>query len=351
MELYRQHLKGVRLLLVEDNEINMDLATELLEDVGAHVDAAVNGIMAVEMTQGQSYDLVLMDIQMPEMDGLTATREIRTRVKADELPIVAMTAHAIKGEYEKSLAAGMNDHITKPIDPDVLYRTLVRHIRGISLDSAAPESADRSKSSIQITGLKYEEGLKRSGSKQASYHALLLKFSNRYVNVATEVRTMVMNGDVSGLADYLHTLAGVSGNVGATEAYELSSKLSVHLKSAKEAGEQKIRVDLISQMQLLTVKLDELITSIRDKIRPEIADRSVGLESVEVNWTDLVIRLKASISENDSIALDLLEQALAKGGNGAALKCLREVQVSLSDFNFDKALEEINRGLDEGLFR
>jgi signal transduction histidine kinase/DNA-binding response OmpR family regulator len=351
MELYRQHLNGVRLLLVEDNEINMDLATELLEDVGAHVDAAVNGIMAVEMTQGQSYDLVLMDIQMPEMDGLTATREIRTRVKADELPIVAMTAHAIKGEYEKSLAAGMNDHITKPIDPDVLYRTLVKHIRGISLDSAATESSERSKSSIQITGLKYEEGLKRSGSKQASYHALLLKFSNRYVNVATEVRTMVMNGDVSGLADYLHTLAGVSGNVGATEAYELSSKLSVHLKSAKEAGDQKIRVDLISQMQLLTVKLDELITSIRDKIRPEVADRSAAIQSAEMNWSEFVIRLKASISENDSIALDLIEQALAKGGNGAALNCLREVQLSLSDFNFDKALEEINRGLDEGLFR
>jgi hypothetical protein len=123
------------------------------------------------------------------------------------------------------------------------------------------------------------------------------------------------------------------------------------LKSAKEAGEQKIRVDLISQMQLLTVKLDELITSIRDKIRPEVADRSAAIQSAEMNWSEFVIRLKASISENDSIALDLIEQALAKGGNGAALNCLREVQLSLSDFNFDKALEEINRGLDEGLFR
>ena len=351
MELYRQHLKGVRLLLVEDNEINMDLATELLEDVGAQVDTAVNGIMAVEMTQGQLYDLVLMDIQMPEMDGLTATREIRKRVKADELPIVAMTAHAIKGEYEKSLAAGMNDHITKPIDPDVLYRTLVKHIRGISMDSVKSEGTERSKSEIHIAGLKYEEGLKRSGSKRASYHALLLKFSNRYVNVATEVRTMVMNGDVAGLSDYLHTLAGVSGNVGATEAYELSSKLSVQLKSAKEAGEQKIRVDLISQMQLLTVKLDELIGSIREKIKPEIADRSVAPNSVARNWSDLAIRLKASISENDSIALDVIEEALANGGEGAAVNGLKEVQLSLSDFNFDKALEQINRGIEEGLFR
>jgi len=351
MELYRQHLKGVRLLLVEDNEINMDLATELLEDVGAHVDSAVNGIMAVEMTQGQSYDLVLMDIQMPEMDGLTATREIRTRMKADELPIVAMTAHAIKGEYEKSLAAGMNDHITKPIDPDVLYRTLVKHIRGISMDMVTASGAEKTKSAIQIAGLKYEEGLKRSGSKRASYHALLLKFGNRYVNVATEVRTMVMNSDVAGLADYLHTLAGVSGNVGATDAYELASKLSVQLKSSKEAGERKIRVDLISQMQLLTVKLDELIRSIRDKIKPEVATRDSAKETVERNWSELATQLKATIAENDSVALDMIEDALSNSSEGPAMTCLKEVQLSLSDFNFDKALEQISRGIEEGLFR
>jgi signal transduction histidine kinase/DNA-binding response OmpR family regulator len=351
MELYRQHLKGVRLLLVEDNEINMDLATELLEDVGAHVDSAVNGIMAVEMIQGQSYDLVLMDIQMPEMDGLTATREIRTRMKADELPIVAMTAHAIKGEYEKSLAAGMNDHITKPIDPDVLYRTLIKHIRGISMDMVTVSGAEKTKSAIQIAGLKYEEGLKRLGSKRASYHALLLKFGNRYVNVATEVRTMVMNSDVAGLADYLHTLAGVSGNVGATDAYELASKLSVQLKSSKEAGERKIRVDLISQMQLLTVKLDELIRSIRDKIKPEVATRDSAKETVERNWSELATQLKATIAENDSVALDMIEDALSNGSEGPAMTCLKEVQLSLSDFNFDKALEQINRGIEEGLFR
>ena len=285
------------------------------------------------------------------MDGLTATREIRTRVKADELPIVAMTAHAIKGEYEKSLAAGMNDHITKPIDPDVLYRTLVKHIRGISIDSVTTVGSEKTKSAIQRAGLKYEEGLKRSGSKQASYHALLLKFGNRYVNVATEVRTMVMNSDVAGLSDYLHTLAGVSGNVGATDAYELSSKLSVQLKSAKEAGEKKIRVDLISQMQLLTVKLDELIASIRDKIKPEVATRDAAKETVDRNWSELALQLQKSISENDSVALDMIEQALSNGGEGAAVTCLKEVQLSLSDFNFDKALEEINRGIDEGLFR
>jgi HPt (histidine-containing phosphotransfer) domain-containing protein len=219
------------------------------------------------------------------------------------------------------------------------------------MDSIAPQGAERTKSAIQISGLKYEEGLKRSGSKRSSYHALLLKFSNRYVNVATEVRTMVMNSDVAGLADYLHTLAGVSGNVGASEAYELSSKLSVHMKSAKEAGEQKIRVDLISQMQLLSVRVDELISSIRENIMPEVADKSVTKESAERNWSEFAMRLKACVSENDTVALDMLEEALSKGGEEAVVQCLKEVQISLSDFNFDKALEQINRGLEEGLFR
>jgi len=350
MELYKQHLKGVRLLLVEDNEINMDLATELLEDVGAHVDAAVNGMMAVEMALGQSYDLVLMDIQMPEMDGLAATREIRKRIDADSLPIVAMTAHAIKGEYEKSLAAGMNDHITKPIDPDVLYRTLVKHIRGVSMDSTASKAANRTKSEIQIVGLKYEEGLKRSGSKQASYHALLLKFGNRYVNVSTEVRTMVMNSDVPGLAEYLHTLAGVSGNVGATETYELSSKLAVAMKTAKDAGDKKIRVDLISQMQKMTMKVEELIRSIRDNIKPEVAKKSATKDVVQRNWSELATQLKASIADNDAAALDILEEALTNAGEGAVVNCLREVQTSLSDFNFDKALEQLDAGIENGLF-
>ena len=350
MESYRQHLKGVRLLLVEDNEINMDLATELLEDLGMHVDAAVNGMMAVEMALGQTYDLVLMDIQMPEMDGLTATREIRKRVSADQLPIVAMTAHAIKGEFEKSIAAGMNDHITKPIDPDVLYRTIIKHIRGITIESTGAATPVNRKSKVTISGLNYDEGLMRSGSKSASYHSLLLKFSSRYLNAATEIRTLVMNSDVKGLAEYLHTLVGVSGNLGATEVYELSGKVYAPIKAANEVGEKKVRVDLISQLQLLTVKLDELTSAIRDNIHHEDATNA-SKEVKPVILSELATRLKAAIEDNDSIALDIAEKALAELQEGLAFNCLKQVHVALSDFNFDLAKEQIAKGIEDGLFR
>jgi len=116
--------QGALVLLVEDNEINQMIAEELLKDAGYEVDIANNGQEAVQMVKQKNYDLVLMDIQMPVVDGLTATREIRATGMFDNLPIIAMSAHAMAGDKEKSLANGMNDHISKPVSPDVLYSTL-----------------------------------------------------------------------------------------------------------------------------------------------------------------------------------------------------------------------------------
>ena len=111
-------------LLVEDNFINQQVATELLKSAGYIVDVAENGQIALDMLDKAKYDAVLMDIQMPVMDGLTATKELRKRYPVDELPVIAMTAHAMSGDREKSLAAGMNAHITKPIVLTELFDTL-----------------------------------------------------------------------------------------------------------------------------------------------------------------------------------------------------------------------------------
>ena len=119
-------LQGLRVLLAEDNEINQMIAVELLESRGIVVDAANNGLEALEALRKNKYDIVLMDIQMPEMDGLTATARIRENPKFQDLPVIAMTAHAMIGDREVSLEGGMNDHITKPIDPELLYAALAR---------------------------------------------------------------------------------------------------------------------------------------------------------------------------------------------------------------------------------
>ncbi|CAK7040544.1 MAG: Sensor histidine kinase RcsC [Desulfovibrio sp.] len=119
-------LDGMRVLLVEDNEINQMIAEELLLAKGIVVDIANNGLEALDALTRNSYEAVLMDIQMPEMDGLTATRHIRANPSLKKIPIIAMTAHAMAGDREISLASGMDDHITKPIDPDILYATLTK---------------------------------------------------------------------------------------------------------------------------------------------------------------------------------------------------------------------------------
>ncbi len=347
MEIYKEHLQGAQLLLVEDNEINMDLATELLRDVGANVDCATNGMMALELASNKQYDLILMDIQMPEMDGLTATREIRKSISSESLPIIAMTAHAVKGEYEKSIAAGMNDHITKPIDPDILYRTLVRFIKGLNLQEASAPTVSKRETGIKMQFIAYDEGLKRSGSKTQSYHALLLKFASKYVNVSTEVRTKVMSSDIDGLIEYLHTMAGVSGNVGAMEVFDLAQKLSVQLKNSKEAGENKIRVDLISQMQLLTVKMETVLREIREKV--PVAARNFSTSEVvsEVDWSEFVNTLGKLISDSDAAAQDLIEEVMASATQEKRV-VLSQLQQALSDIEFEKAEEILNEAVEAG---
>ena len=119
-------IRGARLLVAEDNEINQQVAREILESAGFLVELASNGREAVERVRSGRYDAVLMDIQMPVMDGLEATRELRADGRFGDLPVIAMTAHAMAGDREQSLAAGMNDHVTKPIDPDALFAVLLR---------------------------------------------------------------------------------------------------------------------------------------------------------------------------------------------------------------------------------
>ncbi len=120
-----EKLKGLKVLLAEDNELNQLVVKELLKKVGLSLRIANNGREAVELLKREPFDLVLMDVQMPEMDGISATREIRGQTRFRDLPIIAMTAHAMSGDREKSLKAGMNDHITKPISPKVLFDCLL----------------------------------------------------------------------------------------------------------------------------------------------------------------------------------------------------------------------------------
>jgi CheY-like chemotaxis protein len=140
----RRRLAGARVLLVEDNPVNRELACELLRRADIEVTVADNGLRALEMLEQQSFDGVLMDCQMPELDGYEATRRLRQDSRWTRLPVIAMTANAMIGDREKALAAGMNDHIAKPIKPGLLYGTLARWIRPAEATRAAEPLFDAS---------------------------------------------------------------------------------------------------------------------------------------------------------------------------------------------------------------
>lgn len=205
-------IRGARLLLVEDNLINQQVAQELLENLGIGVCIAENGEEAITMLSEEAFDGVLMDMQMPVMDGVTATREIRKNPRFATLPIIALTANVMLSEQNEFLNAGMNDHIGKPIDPDKLVVTLARWVR-----PAHPNTARQIQSEPlpNLPGVDVAEGVRRVGGKIAVYYSLLDKFRVDERNTVERIREAVSRRDLKVAERQVHTLKGIAGTLGA----------------------------------------------------------------------------------------------------------------------------------------
>lgn len=250
---------GVQLLLVEDNLINQEVAKEILEDVGFAVAICNNGKEAVQAVQDKTYDLVLMDIQMPVMDGIEATKQIRAMGgHFTKLPIIAMTAHALTGDSDKSLAAGMNDHITKPIDPKVLFPTLSQWVNSEQQPgpSANKISEDSNEEIItDLPGIDVQEGLQRMRGKWSSYKRILLGFRSKQANACAAIEEEINSGQWLEATHLAHTLKGISGNISANALYEAAAAMEQTCKAANE-NEARALLDYLSE------KLDEVINGL-----------------------------------------------------------------------------------------
>jgi len=241
-------IRGAKILLAEDNKINQQVAREILEQGGLRVDIACDGSKAVSMAGKKSYDLILMDIQMPEMNGLDATAAIRKSESAGRpLPIVAMTAHAMAGDREKSLAAGMDDHITKPIDPDELFGILIKWIE--PGQRQMPESltpAEKEDVSIpDLPGIDTGEGLKRVRNNESLYRRILLGFYEENRDTAGRIKKFLAEKDWESGKKLSHLVKGVAGNISAKKLHRASESLEIAF--AKEE-EQKM-AGLVSEFQ------------------------------------------------------------------------------------------------------
>ena len=227
-------VQGATILLVEDNEINQQVASETLEQAGFYVDIANHGLEALEMLEGKQYDCVLMDLQMPIMDGFTATAKIRENPAYKELPILAMTANATAEDRDRSLAAGMNEHIAKPIRPQLLFKALVEwipHGERELPESFGSETGPETEPTLpELSGIDVEGGLERMGGSAKSYIKLLDKFSENQVAAVSEIREALASNDQELAERLAHTLKGVSGSIGATELFDSATELESAIK-------------------------------------------------------------------------------------------------------------------------
>ncbi|MBT8369197.1 MAG: response regulator [Deltaproteobacteria bacterium] len=261
-----KHIRGAQVLLVEDNEINQQVAKEILEGAGLNVNLATNGQEAVDAVKENKYDAVLMDVQMPVMDGYTATRKIReweTEVReqksedrkedsalspqSSELPIIAMTAHAMAGDEDKSLQAGMNGHVTKPIDPEQLFSTLQKWIQPREkraqiqepdntverpeMNAAVPEAAELPDA---LPGFDLADGLKRLQGNKTLYRKLLLNFGTDYNAAANDIRDALDVKDFDHAHSLVHNLKGLAGNLAATDLQAATVSLEKLVKGVEK---------------------------------------------------------------------------------------------------------------------
>ena len=247
-------LAGHRVLLVEDNEVNRELAEEMLAAFGLQVETAANGAIAVDRVRDENFDLVLMDCQMPVMDGYEATRRIRQDLGRPELPIVAMTANALAVDRERCLAAGMNEHIAKPIDVAILQSTLAVWLGGLTANSdTADTPAAPRENAADSDIIDSARAIARLGGNRQLYDRILVRFAEDQGDFLARLRSAQAHGEIDEMVMLAHTLRGLAGNIGASRLATLSGELEKCLKQQPEA---------IAGIDTLIAQLDAVLTSV-----------------------------------------------------------------------------------------
>ena len=303
------HLRGLRVLLVEDNEVNQEVALEILGKAGIVVTVAGDGQQALETLRRQTFDLVLMDMQMPVLDGVGATRQIRADTRWRELPVIAMTANVMAADVEQCTAAGMQDHIGKPIDVAELFGKIrkwapVRRVPPGPEARATDASAGAHELPEHIDGINARSGLARVGGNRHLYRKLLLKFAANQAAVPAEIRTACAAGDTGLAARLAHTLRGVAGNIGA-DSLSLPAQA---LESAILAGSPDITVQLAAveaELRRVLAGIAPLDRRRRSTGTEATGSRAAGADPALIRGR--LTELRARLDDNDTAAGELVE--------------------------------------------
>jgi two-component system, sensor histidine kinase and response regulator len=262
------HIRGANLLLVEDNEINRQVAQEMLEGFGLDVTTAENGEEAIELLNQAQFDGVLMDMQMPVMDGVTATRLIRKNPHFSNLPIIALTANVMVSEQKEFMEAGITDYIGKPIDPDRLVATLAKWVRPTRAAESTPVGQAVQTSAPQalpdLPGVNVSESVRRMGGNVALYCALLDKFRVKEKNIANAIREALAADDRITAERLAHTLRGIAGTLGAKILQELASLLESSIKKGESGEVDTLLAGVDKELANFITNIDKTLENRRD---------------------------------------------------------------------------------------
>ncbi|MBF0264320.1 MAG: response regulator [Gammaproteobacteria bacterium] len=258
-----KHLCGAKILLVEDNELNQELAVELLRMDNIEVETANNGKEALDLLENQTFDGVLMDCQMPVMDGYEATRKIRSQDRLKDLPIIALTANVMKNDINKVLASGMNAHIAKPINPDVMFTTMAKWIRSkvkITSDNTGKINAETCNNHYELpklAGIDIQAGLITTQNNTDLYKRLLLKFYDNQKNFKQRFLDSLDKDGTEAASHIAHTLKGLAGNLGMTDLYQIAFTLQTTCENNSDNIEA-IFEETIKQLEIVFTSLNKL---------------------------------------------------------------------------------------------
>ena len=339
----RSAFLGARVLLVEDNEINQEIALEFLHKLKVETCVANNGEEALTFLKGNKVDLVLMDIQMPVMDGIEATRKIRELEagEAEKLPIIAMTAHAMKGDREKSLAAGMNDHLTKPIDFTELLRVLRQWLKENEVDLMVSLQEGLPVELRSLSCLESEKGLQQTGGNINLYLRLLQKYLLQFADSVQLLQEELGMHDHQAAMRRVHTVKGAAGGIGASLLQQAAAELEGQLREGGFTA--KALENFLQQQEELQVALSRALA----EASPEVAEKAL-CEGDAAELAELLRRLEPCLKKRQpKPSQEILECLQEKNWPLAWQNSLTALRDEVRRYRFDDALREccVLRGL------
>jgi len=332
-------LRGANILLVEDNEMNQELALELLSSKGITVLIANDGQEALDIIEKEKFDGILMDCQMPVMDGYTAARKIRQQSQFKDLPVIAMTANVMAGDKEKVLDAGMNDHIGKPINVNEMFTTMAKWItpanpnEGFVIKQIAPSTS--TEQLPDLAGINQRKGLATCQGDKKLYRKLLNKFVQGENHFIEEFNQAQITNDHELKTRLAHSLKAVAGNIGAVDVQNMAQALELACK--EEQDDSKIN-HLKSQLESVLVIV---LNGLQILEEPSEANTQTNKSLDMAQLTKLLQQLREFLEDDDADATEVVEEILELPGIEKYQTDLKKLLKTIDEYEFELALEEL----------